>query len=382
VVRAEIKGVFCTYKTLKDGTRKRYWYHRATGTPLPGELGSPEFVIALGAAEQLTRNRLAGVVNGLIYKYTNSIEFEETLAPSTQRDYKRMLTKAETKFGDMPVAALEDPRVRKDFLDWREQVARESGEREADNRLSAISAMLTWGVDRGHLAANNLKGFTRLYHSDRSDIIWLPEHITAFMRAAPIELQRALIIALHTGQRQGDILRMPWTAYDGTVIQLRPGKNTRRGKRAKKITIKCTKALKRMLDRLERRSPLILTTKTGQSFKKRYFAELWSRATEAAGLATVKIPDRDDPVTLHFHDLRGTAVTMLSEAGCTPQEIATITGHSLKRVHDILDKYLARTRHLADAAIDKFENSPRTKFANRLQTKTRRGATAKRKING
>src|SRR4051794_27382740 len=113
-----------------------------------------------------------------------------------------------------------------------------------------------------------------------------------------------------------------------------------RMKRAKRVTIKCTKALRRLLNGLKRRSPLILTTKTGQSFQKRYFAELWQRATKAAGLATVKIEDRDD-VELHFHDLRGTAVTMLSEAGCTPQEIATITGHSLKRVHDIIEKYLA-----------------------------------------
>ena len=34
----------------------------------------------------------------------------------------------------------------------------------------------------------------------------------------------------------------------------------------------------------------------------------------------------------------------------------------------ILEKYLARTRHLAEAAIFAFENSPRTEFANRLQT--------------
>jgi hypothetical protein len=28
------------------------------------------------------------------------------------------------------------------------------------------------------------------------------------MKVAPIELQRALILALHTGQRQGDLLRL------------------------------------------------------------------------------------------------------------------------------------------------------------------------------
>ena len=93
-----------------------------------------------------------------------------------------MLTKAEAEFGDMPIAALDDPRVRREFMDWREKVARASGEREADNRLSAISAMLTWAIERGQITANHLRGFKRLYHADRSEIIWLPEHIAAFMR--------------------------------------------------------------------------------------------------------------------------------------------------------------------------------------------------------
>ena len=121
---------------------------------------------------------------------------------------------------------------------------------------------------------------------------------------------------------------------------------------------------------MERTSPLILTTKTGQSFKKRYFARLWDEAMKAAGLQRCRLPGMEAPVDLHFHDLRGTAVTLLSEAGCTPQQVATITGHSLKTVHRILERYLARTRGLAEQAIFNFENSPRTKFANQLQTST------------
>jgi hypothetical protein len=70
-------------------------------------------------------------------------------------------------------------------------------------------------------------------------------------------------------------------------------------------------------------------------------------------------------------------VTLLSEASCTPQQIATITGHSLKTVHRILERYLARTRGLAEQAIFNFENSPRTKFANQLQTSG--AATSRRK---
>jgi len=117
VVRANLRGVFPTYKTLKDGTRKTYWYHRATGKPLRGTPGSPEFIADYAAAEKTTRDRHDGTVNNLIRDYTLSIEFAEKLAPSTQTEYKRMLTKAESEFGTMPVAALEDPRVKRDFLD-------------------------------------------------------------------------------------------------------------------------------------------------------------------------------------------------------------------------------------------------------------------------
>jgi integrase len=114
--------------------------------------------------------------------------------------------------------------------------------------------------------------------------------------------------------------------------------------------------------------PLILGTKTGQSFKKRYFSECWNRAMSEAGLETITLPDFPELVRLHFHDLRGTTVTLLSEAGCNEQQIATITGHSLKTVHQILERYLARTKGLAEQAIENFENSPRTKFANALTT--------------
>jgi integrase len=368
VVRVDIKGWFTTYKTLKSGERREYHYHRVTLRRLNGKPGSPEFIADYATAEKLIRDRLAGTFNGLVRIYTLSVEFEEKLSASTQSEYRRLLTAAESEFGNMPLAALDDPRVRKDFLDWREKVARASGEREADNRLSAISAMLTWAVDRGQANANYLRGFRRLYHADRSEIIWLPEHIASFMKVAPVEMQRALILALHTGQREGDLLRLPWSGYDGVKISLRQGKARRGSQLGPLIEIPCTAALRRMLDGMQRVSPLILTTKTGQSLKKRYFTRLWGEAMERAGVQSVLPPGSDQPVELHFHDLRGTAVTLLSEAGCTPQQIATISGHSLKTVHRILERYLARTRGLAEQAIFNFENSPRTKFANQLQT--------------
>jgi integrase len=369
VLRVRLPGINTVKKRLSDGSTAVYYYHRATGLRLKGEPRSAEFIESYATAERAVRERRSSAnVHSLMRAYTTSIEFEQKLAPATQREYKRMLTQAEREFGEMPLSALDDPRVRKDFLDWRERVARVSGEREADNRLSAISAMLTWAVDRGEVRANYLRGFKRLYHGDRSEIIWLPEHIAAFMDVAPIEMQRALILGLHTGQREGDLLRLAWSSYDGSSIKLRQGKSRRGGKAGPLIEIPCTAALRRMLDGMERVSPLILTTKTGQSFKKRYFARLWEDSMRKAGLESLLLPGSDEPVELHFHDLRGTAVTLLSEAGCTQQQIATITGHSLKTVHRILERYLARTSGLAEEAIFNFENSPRTKFANQLQT--------------
>jgi integrase len=167
-------------------------------------------------------------------------------------------------------------------------------------------------------------------------------------------MQLAVALALHTGQRQADICRLAWSMYDGAAITLRQGKARRLGREAPVIRIPCTKALKVTLHSAERKAALILTTKTGLAFKKRYFAEQWESTCKAAGIAG-----------LHFHDIRATTVTMLAEAGCSVPEIVTITGHSMRRAQEILDKYLARTSRLAESAIAKFENVIETDFAKR-----------------
>lgn len=152
------------------------------------------------------------------------------------------------------------------------------------------------------------------------------------------------------------------------VIVLRQGKSAGGGHLAPLVDRPCTAAMRRMLDGMERASSLIPTTRTGKPLLKRYFSRHWEQTTQAAGLEQITLPGLAKPVRLHFHDLRGTAVTMLSVAGCNPQQIAAITGHSLKTVTVILDRYLARTRALADQAIAAWESSLRTEFANRLQT--------------
>ena len=64
----------------------------------------------------------------------------------------------------------------------------------------------------------------RVYRSERIDNIWSAEDELAFLKSAPAHVGLAFMLALWTGQRQGDLLRLPWSAYNGRTIRLRQGK--------------------------------------------------------------------------------------------------------------------------------------------------------------
>ena len=146
------------------------------------------------------------------------------------------------------------------------------------------------------------------------------------------------------GQRQGDLLRLPWSAYDGKHIRIRQSKTGRR------VVIRVGAPLKAALDTAPKRSTIILTTSDGKPWTSDGFRASWGKACKRAGV-----------VGLTFHDLRGTAVTRLALAECTEAEIATLTGLSLSSVRAILDThYLARDPALGESAITKLERRTKT----------------------
>ena len=53
---------------------------------------------------------------------------------------------------------------------------------------------------------------------------------------------------------------------------------------------------------------------------------------------------------MRFSHFRYTAVTRLAECGCSTPLISAITGHALKSVDTILERYLVRTREMARGA--------------------------------
>jgi len=181
-----------------------------------------------------------------------------------------------------------------------------------------------------------------VYRADRSDKLWLAEHIDAFRAVAPPHMRLALELALHTGQRQSDLLRLCWSSYDGQRISFR------QGKRHRKIDMPVSATLKSLLDSTKRTALTILTAPNGKPWRTdprpTHFQHHWRAATLAAGLDG-----------LHFHDLRGTACTLLAEAGATPSEIAAMLGWTVTTDNQMLDTYQAMTASLSDSAVAKLE---------------------------
>jgi integrase len=259
-------------------------------------------------------------------------------------DYIGKIKIIEKAFGDFPLSAMTDKRTRGIFKEWRERLAIAS-RRQADYAWVVLARILSFGMDRGLVAANPCSRGGRLYRGSRAEKVWTAADEAAFLERAPPHLHLPLMLALWTGQRQGDLLRLAWSAYDGTHIRLQQSKGGRR------VVIKIGAPLKAMLDATSKLSPIMLTTIDGKPWTADGFRASWGKACKKAGITGVT-----------FHDLRGTAVTRLALVGATEAEIATITGHSLRSVRAIIDThYLARDPALGDSAITKLErrtNSP------------------------
>ncbi len=157
-----------------------------------------------------------------------------------------------------------------------------------------------------------------------------------------------LLLGLWTGQRQGDLLGVTWSAYDGSHIRLRQSKSVRvKARRPIYVTIPVGAPLKVALDEAAKvkRSPTIVLNSEGSPWTPDGFRASWGKACKRAKIEEVT-----------FNDLRGTAVTRLALVGCSEAEIATLTGHSLRDVRSIPDAhYLDRDLALAESAIRKLE---------------------------
>lgn len=117
--------------------------------------------------------------------------------------------------------------------------------------------MLAVAKDRGRISINPCIAGGRIYKADRTDKIWGEAEIARLLAVAPAEIELALMPALWTGQRQGDLLRLAWPAYDGSHIRSTQSKSGRH------VTVPVSERLREALDRASRRAVQILTNRSG-----------------------------------------------------------------------------------------------------------------------
>lgn len=342
-MRVDLKGLHKVRKRLAGGKAEIYYYAWRGGPRIDAEPGTPDFVRLFSEAAANRKKPTTRTVFALIAEFKASSEFPSN--QKTAKDYLRFLKLIENEFGDMPIAALDDPEARGEFKAWRDGFA--DRPRTADYLWTVLARVFSVAKDRGRITLNPCERGGRLYEAERSDKVWTEADIARLLSVAPARLENAAILALWTGQRQGDLLRLPWSAYDGKHIKLRQGKGGRR------LKIPVGETLRAHLDGMRRVSPTMLTNSYDAPWTSDGFRTSWGKACAKAGITE-----------LTFHDLRGSAVTRLAVAGCSVPEIASITGHALKDVEDILDKhYLSRDQVMAENAIRKLEK--RTKSVNR-----------------
>jgi integrase len=220
-------------------------------------------------------------------------------------------------------------------MSWRNQLSKKCL-RQTDYAIAVACRVCSWAEQRFLVPYNPFANIGKLCESDRADIVWTQAEEDTFLSNADERFTLPLLLALYSGQRQGDLLRMcfskvkpidglPW--YNGTHLHVRQRKH-QKGKPKPFVRVAAHPKIKPLLDALwlENGDGPILRGARGKAWKTG-FASAFSAEKQRLGFDH-----------LHFHDLRGTCVTRLRLAGCDIPEIASITGHSEKRAEEILRK--------------------------------------------
>lgn len=278
-----------------------------------------------------------GTVDYWLDAYCRAPEYLR-LAPKTKRSYDQCAAEVRKWAGDHKPAQI----TRKAIRVWYRTMY-EATPAKANAVLRFLRLWLEWLTREGELDTNPAAKPGMMGTKPRQQL-WTEDQVAAFVAAADKAKQPviglAVLLGYNLGQREGDLLRLPWSRWDGEAFELQQGKT------GAKVRVPATEALKAALSAAPRRGPLILTTEGHKkAFTEHYFRHLIAEIRSAAGL----------PPEIKFMDLRRTAVVRLARAGCTIPEIAAITGHSLKAVHSIMEVYLPRDAEMASAAILKLE---------------------------
>lgn len=323
MVKVELKGIA---KVKAKG--QVYYYAWRKGPRLRGEPGSPEFMASYNEAIENRRTPDTARFRALVTLYKASGDYKG-LADTTKRNWSPWLDRIGQHFGDLRIAQFDRPdKIRPVIRRWRNQWADKP--RTADYGLQVLSRVLSYAVDPlGKIAGNPCEGIKQLYSANRSEIIWTGGDIVQLKKTCSADVAYAVDLAAHTGLRLGDLLRLSWSHVGEDAITITTGKSKHR----RTAIIPLYDDLRRVLASIPKRSTTILTNVRRRPWTANGFGTAFNRAKIAAGMN-----ERD----LHFHDLRGTAVTKFYVSGISERVIAEIMAWEEEHVAKIIRRYVDR----------------------------------------
>jgi integrase len=320
------------YRVRSKG--KEYWYAWRNGPRIHSAPGTPGFVQELADAVA-TRNAPDGSkMAGLVAQYRASDDFQD-LAPATKELWSPWLDNIRDKFGSLRVRQFDRASNKPVITRWHK--SRKDTPRAADTGLQVLSRVLSFGMSEGKLTSNLCEKIDHLHSSDRADIIWTKEQMEVLLTHASLELGWVVRVAVLTGLRRGDLLRLSWNHVnlERRFIELKTRKSG--GKRA--VLIPIVSDLRTLLEHIPKRATTVLTSSKKRPWTGDGFGSSWWKALQDAGLGDSG---------LRFHDFRGTAATTFFRAGWTLREIAETLGWSEERVERLIDRYVKRDEIVLD----------------------------------
>ncbi len=327
-----LKGIHKLKRTNAKGQTVYYYYAWRGGPRIEAKYGTEEFIIEYAGHKRRLESSNIETIDDLIRDFEASEEFEK-LTVNTKESHLTAFKHIRAGFDDLPISLIGQPGLKKEIRDWRNKF--KDKPRSADAHLNTFKRLFSYGVEQEYFTVNPAAGIKSIYEGSRKDSIWTPDQIEKMRENAPEPIVRAMMLAYYTGQRQGDLLALKWSDYDGIHLKLRQSKG------GKYVKVRVHAKLKIYIDSLDRTAIRILTNSYGRPWTQSGFRSSFRKACK-----------RVDVTGVTFHDLRGTFITERRREGSTAEQIASVSGHSLSEVKSTLEKhYLAEDQQTSDAVI-------------------------------
>ena len=311
-------------KAIPQKNGKTYYYFRRgkTYTRLPDNPDTPQFSEEYWKIRSgRTRASVKTTWGALISLYVTSPSFKAK-SKGTQANYRRHCREIEAKNADADVRKFR----RKHAIAARDALA--DSWSKANDRVAMLSILCKFAVDLEWIERNPVVDIPKLKGGEYEP--WPEEALTAYRRYCESEgatvALTAMMLAVNTGQRLGDSIKMKWSDFDGeymSVVQEKTGE---------RIEVYCPDELRAYLAALPQEGAHILAKNLRQPQSMRAVQKAIEDVREALGY--LKGPNRLVP-----HGWRYTAAVQLAEAGGSDSEIQAVTGH---RTLEMVAKYRAR----------------------------------------